>query len=52
MIYHCANRRKDKGSKISEKAARWKKCRTKRAGKPCRYSYVVEGGESLAKMSL
>lgn len=44
LTFHCAYRRKDKSSRISPKAAQYKKCRTKRGGKACKYSYVVEGG--------
>ena len=44
LIFHCALRRKSKGSRISAKAAQYKRCRVKKGGKPCKYSYVVEGG--------
>ena len=44
LTFHCANRRKGKGSKITARAAAYKKCRCKWYSKPCRYSYVVEEG--------
>ena len=49
MQYHCAYRRKDKSSRISAKAAQYKKCRTKRGGKACKYSYVIERGEGIER---
>ena len=49
LTFHYAYRRKDKSSRISAKAAIFK-----RGGKPCKYSYVVEGGmvdaEQTARM--
>ena len=43
LQYHCAARKKHKGSRISAKAAIFK-----RGGKPCKYSYVVEvSGEGI-----
>ena len=48
LQYHCAARKKHKGSRISAKAARYKRCRVKKGGKPCKYSYVVEvSGEGI-----
>lgn len=39
LQYHCAARKKHKGSRISAKAAIFKRGR-----KACKYSYLVEGG--------
>ena len=49
LQYHCAARKKHKGSRISAKAARYKRCRVKKGGKPCKYSYVVEGVDSCGE---
>ena len=41
LVYHCANRRADKPSRISRKLAEMKNCRAKRGKRPCKYSYVL-----------
>lgn len=43
--YHCAARRNGKPSRISAEAAAYKRCRVKRGGRACKFSYMLEKGE-------
>ena len=50
MIYHCAFRRAGKPSRISAGAARYKRCRIKWKGTPCRFSYCYDDGKVDGKV--